>query len=191
MTCTAYFIHINLNKAIFSQWTDLNSRCYELCYLLTHEVMEVWVKTIHWTVNTHSHILLSHFVNECSHTSWHQMCSTYWDTLAYVTHIATVLVCCMAEAQFIQHLPAIHVASPFVAVKIRPINAAHINRKHCFPSYSRAFAYYVSACMSDAHNKFWIKNQIIIMFILFHFCLWDQHNEAWILCFWRDHLKCT
>jgi uncharacterized membrane protein len=38
----------------------------------------------------------------------------------------------MAEAQFIQHLLAIHIASPFVTVKIRPINAARVNRKYCF-----------------------------------------------------------
>jgi len=156
--------------------------------------MEVWVKTIHWAINTHGHIFLSHFVNECGRTSRHQMCSTFWDAFAYVTYIATVLVCCVAEAQFLQHLPAIQIASPFVTVKIQPINAPHVNRKCCFLTPFLYIQWHLH--ITSMHARLmplinsWIKTHDIIPFILFTFCCFqDQHSEAWILCFWRDHLN--
>jgi hypothetical protein len=76
----------------------------------------------------------------------------------------------VAEAQFIQHLPAIHIASPFVTGKVQPINTAYLNKilPNPIPLYSIAFADYVYACMSDAPNKFWTKNQDILPFILFN-----------------------
>jgi len=115
---------------VFS-WTDLNARCYELRNLLSHQVVKMWVETVHWTVNTHSHIILSHLVNERGHTSWYQMCSTSRHTLTYVTHIATVLVSCMVQAQFLQHLPAVPIASPFITVKIIQFPANNINMQIC------------------------------------------------------------
>ena len=91
-------------------------RIDKLFDLVNHEIMEVRMKTVDWSINSHSYVFLSHFVKEsCNTSGWYVCCSSRYH-FADKPHIGTILICRILLPQFFQNLPAACILSSFITV---------------------------------------------------------------------------
>ena len=117
--------------------TNLDARFDDLGHLLHHEIMEVRVESINWTVDAYSYVILADLVDERGNSGRHQMCRTSRHAFTNVAYIITIVVCRVAEAEFLQYLSAVSIRAFLVAVtniSILKIWSTKINKWMCTAS---------------------------------------------------------